>query len=87
METKLNSDEIKNICGFLPIAKSKENFTPIEQRIKERVGKYCVYLDGPGENKSKVLLAVKKETGLSFNEIRNRLNSNGFLLAELGKIL
>lgn len=41
-----------------------------------------MYLDDPGENKSKVLLAVKKETGLTFDEIRNRLNSNGFLLAE-----
>jgi len=81
-KTKLNSDEIKNICKFLPIAKSKENFTPIEQRIKEKVRKYYVYLDDPGENKSKVLLAVKKETGLSFDEIRNRFNSNGFLLAE-----
>lgn len=79
---KLNNEEIKNICEFLPIAKSKENFAPIEQRIREKVKKYYVYLDAPGENKSKVILAVKKETGLSFDEIRNRLNSNGFLIAE-----
>lgn len=81
-KTKLSNDEIKNICEFLPIVKSKENFAPIEQRIKEKVRKYYIYLDDPGENKSKVLVAVKKETGLSFDEIRNRLNSNGFLLAE-----
>jgi len=37
---KLTSDEIKNICDFLPVAKSKENFTPIEQQIKEKVGKF-----------------------------------------------
>ncbi|MBG9456438.1 hypothetical protein ABE61_21075 [Lysinibacillus sphaericus] len=81
-KTKLSNNEIKNICEFLPIIKSKENFAPLEQRIKEKVGKYYVYLDDPGENKSKVLLAVKKETGLSFDEIRNRLNSKGFLIAE-----
>ncbi|MCY9549867.1 hypothetical protein [Lysinibacillus xylanilyticus] len=79
---KLSDEEIKNICEFLPITKSKENFAPIEQRIKEKVKKYYVYLDDPGENKSKVILAVKKETGLSLDEIRNRLNSNGFLIAE-----
>lgn len=79
---KLSDEEINNICEFLPIAKSKENFAPIGQRIKEKVKKYYVYLDDPGENKSKVILAVKKETGLSLDEIRNRLNSNGFLIAE-----
>ncbi|MEK4425001.1 hypothetical protein [Solibacillus sp. FSL K6-1523] len=41
-----------------------------------------MYLDDPGDDKSKVILAVKKETGLSFDEIRNRLNSNSFLVAE-----
>lgn len=81
-EINLNKEEIKNICGFLPIAKSKENFAPIEQQIKEQAKKYYVYLDDPGDNKSKVILAVKKETGLSFDEIRNRLNSNGFLIAK-----
>jgi len=79
---KLTNDEIKNICEFLPIAKSKENFPPIEQRIREKVKKYYVYLDDPGKNKSKVILAIKKEMGLSFDEIRNRLNSNEFLIAE-----
>lgn len=79
---KLNNEEINNICEFLPIAKSKENFAPVEQRIEEKVKKHYVYLDDPGENKSKVILAVKKETGLSFDEIRNRLSSNGFLIAE-----
>ena len=41
-----------------------------------------MYLDDPGKNKSKVILAIKKEMGLSFDEIRNRLNSNEFLIAE-----
>ncbi|MBE1555921.1 hypothetical protein [Sporosarcina limicola] len=81
-KVKLNNEEIKNICGFLPIAKSKENFAPIEQLIKEKVKKKYVYLDDLGDNKSKVILAIKKETGLSFDEIRNRLNSSGFLIAE-----
>lgn len=79
---KLNDEEIRNICEFLPIAKSKENFAPIEQRVKEKVKKYYVYLDDPGENKSKVFLALKKKTGISFDEIRNRLNRNEFLIAE-----
>lgn len=79
---KLNNEEIKNICEFLPIAKSKENFAPVEQRIKEKLKKYYVYLDDPGENKSKVILAAKKETGLSLDEIRNKLNSSEFLIAE-----
>ncbi|MFT9818261.1 hypothetical protein [Lysinibacillus sp. NPDC056185] len=81
-KTKLNNEEIKNICEFLPITKSNENFAPSVQRVKEKVKKHHVYLDDPGKNKSKVILAVKKETGLSFDEIRNRLNSNGFLIAE-----
>ncbi|WBF54546.1 hypothetical protein HXV90_01070 [Lysinibacillus sp. JK80] len=38
-------------------------------------------MDNPGENKSKVILALKKETGLSLDEIRNGLNNNGFLIA------
>ncbi|MEK4171393.1 hypothetical protein MHI22_07445 [Lysinibacillus sp. FSL L8-0312] len=79
---KLSDEEIRNICRFLPIMKSTENFTPIEQRIKEKVKKYYVYLDDPGKNKSKVILALKKETGLSLDEIRNRLTSNGFLIGE-----
>jgi len=81
---KLNDEEIRNICEFLPIAKSKENFAPIEQRIKEKEieKKYYVYLEDPGENKSKVILAIKKEIGLSFDEIRSRLNRNEFLIAE-----
>ncbi|MDM5248708.1 hypothetical protein [Lysinibacillus sp. G4S2] len=81
---KLNDEEIRNICKFLPIAKSKENFAPIEQRIKEKEieKKYYVYLEDPGENKSKVILAIKKEIGLSFDEIRSRLNWNEFLIAE-----
>jgi len=29
-----------------------------------------------------VILALKKETGLSLDEIRNRLNNDGFLIAE-----
>ncbi len=41
-----------------------------------------MYLEDPGENKSKVILALKKETGLSLDEIRNRLNNDGFLIAE-----
>ena len=81
-KTKLNNEEIKNICEFLPITKSKENFAPSAQRVKEKVKKHYVYLDDPGKNKSKVILAVKKETGLSFDEIRNQLNSTGFLIAE-----
>lgn len=41
-----------------------------------------MYLENPGENKTKVILALKKETGLSFEEIRNRLDSNKFLIDE-----
>ncbi|MEK5487400.1 MULTISPECIES: hypothetical protein [Lysinibacillus] len=81
-KAKLSDGEIKNICEFLPIEKSKENFAPTEQRIIEKVKKIFVYLEDPGENKSKVILALKKETGLSLVEIRNRLNNNGFLIAE-----
>lgn len=81
-KVKLNDEEMKTLCEFLPIAKSKENFAPIEQRIIENVKKNYVYLENPGENKTKVILALKKETGLSFEEIRNRLDSREFLIAE-----
>lgn len=78
----VNDEEMKTLCKYLPIAISKENFAPIEQRIIENVKKNYVYLEDPGENKAKVNLALKKETGLSFEEIRNRLDSNKFLIAE-----
>ncbi|WP_042474019.1 hypothetical protein [Bacillus ndiopicus] len=81
-KVKLSDEEIENICEFLPIVKSNENFAPIKQRTIEKVKKYFVYLDDPGENKSKVILALKKETGLSLDEIRNRLNGDIFLIAE-----
>lgn len=79
---KLSQDEIENLCEFLPIAKSTENFKPIEQRIESKAKKYYVYLDDAGEHKSKVMVAVKKETGLSFDEIRNGLHRKGLLIAE-----
>ncbi|WP_431812031.1 hypothetical protein [Lysinibacillus sp. FW12] len=80
-KVKLSEEEIRVLCGFLPIVKSKDNFAPIEQRIIEKAKKNYVYLDNPGENKSKVILALKKETGLSLDEIRNGLNNKGFLIA------
>lgn len=81
-KVKLHNEEIKLLCDFLPIAKSKGSFVPINSKNNEKVKKYYVYLEHPGDHKSKVILALKKETGLSFEEIRNRLNSNEFLIAE-----
>lgn len=81
-KAKLSAEEIRHICEFLSIEKSKENLVPFKQQIIEKVRKNYVYLDDPGKNKSKVILALKKEIGLSLDEIRNQLNSNGFLIAE-----
>lgn len=81
-EAQLSAEEIRHICEFLSIEKSKENLVPFKQQIIEKVRKNYVYLDDPGKNKSKVILALKKEIGLSLDEIRNQLNSNGFLIAE-----
>lgn len=40
----VNDEEMKTLCEFLPIAKSKENFAPIEQRIIENVKKIMCIL-------------------------------------------
>lgn len=43
-KAKLSDEEIKNICEFLPIEKSEENFAPTEQRIIEKVKKIMCIL-------------------------------------------
>lgn len=78
---KLNDEEIRNICEFLPIDKSEEDFEPVVQQIDREFKKYYVYLENPGENKSRVIVALKKEMGLSLDEIRNKVNTE-FLIAE-----
>ncbi|UED78793.1 hypothetical protein FH508_0015175 [Lysinibacillus sp. CD3-6] len=40
----VNDEEMKTLCKYLPIAKSKVNFAPIEQRIIENVKKIMCIL-------------------------------------------
>lgn len=77
---KLTEQEIQNIKEFLPIEKANKPFNSLPKF--DNFKKKYIYLDEVGKNRSKVIITIRKETGLSFNEIVKELENTPFLLTE-----